>query len=68
MSKKIFNYSRAQMEPATQQTCPRCRGYGRLFSDEGENCHLCRGHGRLWKAVSGWTLPLWGRASESKLY
>jgi DnaJ-class molecular chaperone len=65
--KRIFNNSKQQMEIATQETCPRCKGFGSNRGDE-DNCPLCDGHGYLWLAKSGFTLKLYGRQGQEKLY
>ena len=68
MTRCIMNHSKARTEKATQETCPRCKGFGALRSDI-DNCPLCNGRGRLWLTESGWTLKISGRVnSQEKLY
>ena len=44
--RKIYNPSKQIEETATQETCPRCKGFGSNRHDE-ENCPLCNGYGYL---------------------
>lgn len=67
---KVYNKSKQVMEKAMKENCPRCKGFGALFSDNGKVCFLCGGHGSLWvsKTGSGWTRSLYSKVNDSQLY
>ena len=68
MTKYIMNHSKVRMEKATQEKCPRCKGFGASISNASV-CHLCSGRGRLWVTATGWTLKISGRVNyQEKLY
>jgi DnaJ-class molecular chaperone len=64
---KVLNKSTNKIEPAQITTCPRCKGFGQL-STEDRACYLCNGHGEVYMAPSGWTRAKWKRVHESQLY
>lgn len=67
---KVYNKSKETVEPAKKRKCPRCKGFGAIVTDRGENCHLCKGIGTLWMVVSGsgWTRAMYAHLEDSVLY
>lgn len=65
---RVYNKSKEIIEKAKKTTCPRCKGYGGLSEDHGDNCYLCNGMGLLYLSESGWTRAFYKRLSDSKLY
>ena len=65
----VFNSSKMIVERAKKNTCPRCKGFGANFGDEGA-CPLCNGYGWVWKSVSGsgWVRAPYRRLEKSELY
>lgn len=65
---EVFNKSALQVEPANKVTCPRCKGFGANFGDDGD-CPVCEGKGECWVSESsGWTRPLYESIDNSTLY
>jgi len=67
---KVYNRSKERVEAAVKVDCPRCRGFGAISSDDGENCWLCGGDGILWasKDGTGWHRRIGKRLDASQLY
>jgi len=67
---KVYNRSKEIYEDARQDTCPRCKGFGGLHTDDEFGCPLCNGKGILWvaKSGSGWTRIMFDRMEHSTLY
>ena len=67
---KVYNKSSGTIEKARKGKCPRCRGFGSLFTDriDDKGCHLCCGAGVVWLSDSGWTRPVGKPMEDSELY
>lgn len=57
---RVYNKSSQEIEDAELSQCPRCRGFGGVFSDDGD-CYFCGGYGELYLSDSGW-----GRAIDAE--
>jgi len=65
----VWNHSKVIKERAHKIECPRCKGAGYIFKQDG-HCAMCNGRGEVWFAKSGssWYRSIGKKITESFLY
>jgi DnaJ-class molecular chaperone len=66
---KVFNWNTMLIESASLESCPRCKGFGKLSKDIDE-CNVCNGYGNAYisNEKSGWIRPKYVKLEKSVLY